>query len=64
MKSVGIRDTAAVFPGFTPQATAPLTLGRASWYNGYYLAADLDEVRLTDYSQCAAEVLADYQAFP
>ncbi len=59
----GARDIDAVFPGFTAQTTLPLTLGRASWYDGYYLGADLDEVRLLDYRQGAAEVLADAMSF-
>ena len=60
----GARDIDAVFPGFSPQSSLPLTLGRASWYDGYYLAADLDEVRLLDYRQSPAEVLADAGSFP
>jgi hypothetical protein len=58
----GARDIDAVFPGLTAQSSLPLTLGRASWYDGYYLAVDLDEVRLLDYRQTGAEVLADASA--
>ncbi len=60
----GARDGDAVFPGFTAQSAVPLYLGRASWYDGYYLNAVLDEVRLLGARQAAAEVLAEYQSFP
>ncbi|MBI3694768.1 MAG: LamG domain-containing protein, partial [Acidobacteria bacterium] len=60
----GIQDAQAVFPGFTPQAAIDLFLGRASWYDGYYLNAVLDEVRLLGSAQSPGEVLADYQSFP
>jgi hypothetical protein len=60
----GAQDAQAVFPGFTPQSAADLFLGRASWYDGYYLNAVLDEVRLLGFRQSPAEALADFQSFP
>lgn len=60
----GALDAQAVFPGFTPQSTLPLTIDRASWFNGYYLNAAIDEARLLPLRQAAAQVLADYQSFP
>ncbi|HYM12394.1 MAG TPA: LamG domain-containing protein, partial [Bryobacterales bacterium] len=60
----GGQDAQAVFPGFTPQSAADLFLGRASWYDGYYLNAVIDEVRLLGFAQSPAEALADFQSFP
>ncbi len=60
----GAQDAQAVFPGFTAQSAPDLFLGRASWYDGYYLNALLDEVRLLGFRQAPPEVLADYQSFP
>jgi len=60
----GARDADAVFPGFTPQSTVPVTIGRASWYAGYHLDATIDEVRLLDMTQAPGEVAADYRSFP
>jgi hypothetical protein len=60
----GVLDAQAVFPGFTPQSALDLYFARASWYDGYYLNAVLDEVRLLGVRQAPAEVLADYQSFP
>ncbi len=60
----GARDAAAVFAAFTPPAAMPFTLGRASWFDGYYLSLVMDEARLLAARQSPAEVLADYQSFP
>jgi hypothetical protein len=60
----GSRDVQAVFPGFSPQSVQPLTFGRASWFDGYYLHFVLDEARLDPLSLTPAQVAADYQAFP
>ncbi len=60
----GQQDAQAVFPGFSPQSAADLTLGRASWYDGYYLNMVLDEVRLLGFAQSPAQVQADFQSFP
>ncbi|MBI3664630.1 MAG: LamG domain-containing protein [Acidobacteria bacterium] len=60
----GAADAQGVFPGFTAQSVTDLYFARASWYDGYYAHAALDEVRLLDYRQAPAEVLADYQSFP
>ena len=62
--SISARDTDAVFPGFTPQAATDVYFGRASWYDGYYLNASIDEVRLLDVPLSAAEIMADYASFP
>jgi hypothetical protein len=59
----GTLDAQAVFPGFTPQSTLPLTFGRASWCNGYYLNAAIDESRLLPAAQAPPQALADYQSF-
>ncbi len=60
----GALDVAAAFAGFTAQSTLPLTFGRASWFNGYYLNAAMDEARLLPVAQSPADVLADYRSFP
>jgi hypothetical protein len=56
----GALDAQAVLAGFTPGTSANLLLGRASWYDGYYLNAALDEVRIEGAARTASEVLADY----
>ncbi|MBI3664631.1 MAG: M36 family metallopeptidase [Acidobacteria bacterium] len=60
----GALDVAAAFPGFTPQSSLPLTFGRASWYDGYYLNFVIDETRLCPFLEGPAQVLADYRSFP
>ena len=60
----GAAEARAVFPAFTPQSALPLTLARASWYDGYYLNAAIDEVRLIPFRQTLAEVHADFLSFP
>ena len=42
----GIRDVGAQFPGIDTDTTQPLTIGRASWYDGYYLNAEIDETEI------------------
>jgi len=60
----GALDTQATFPSFTPQSALPLTLGRASWFGGYFLHTALDEAVLYPIGLTASQVLADYQSFP
>ena len=60
----GAFDVQAVFPGFTPQSAVPLTFGRASWFDGYYLNAVLDEARLDSSRLTPSQVASDYQSFP
>ena len=59
----GIRDVEAQFPGIDADTTQPLTFGRASWYDGYYLNAQIDEATIDPRLQSAAEIAADYQSF-
>jgi hypothetical protein len=60
----GAQDAQAVFPGFTPQWSVGLSIGRASWYGGYYINAVMDEIRLLGTSQSPAEIRADYLRSP
>ena len=58
-----MQDAQAVFAGFSAQSATDLFLGRASWFDAYYLNAAIDEARLLDTRQAPPEVLADYQSF-
>ena len=49
--------------GLTPHVSGQAAMGRASWYNGYYLAGDLDEVKITPRALSPAEVASDFAAF-
>jgi len=60
----GSLDIRAGFPGYTPLSESPLTLARASWFDGYYLNVALDEVELLPIALTTGQVLADYQGFP
>ena len=59
----GVRDVGARFPGIDADTTQPLTFGRASWYDGYYLNAQIDETTIYPWLRSAAEITADYQSF-
>lgn len=59
----GLLDRRAVMPGMEDDPSAPLSMGRASWYNGAYLDYAIDETALFPSVYSAAQVVADYQSF-
>ena len=59
----GQPDSAARFPAIEADPAAPLTVGRASWYDGYYLNFAVDETQIYPAPRTAAEINADYQFF-
>jgi hypothetical protein len=59
----GELDTAARFTGRELGAGKPLTMGRASWWDGYYLAFAIDEALLDSGVWTATEVRADVASF-
>lgn len=59
----GELDTSARFTADELETTQPLTIGRASWWNGYYLAFAIDETRLDSGVRTAAEIRADVASF-
>jgi hypothetical protein len=50
--------------GLTPQAGGVFAVGKSSWHNGYYLACDVDELRLTPRVLSAGEIQDDFLSFP
>jgi hypothetical protein len=58
----GQLEATASFSGYTPQA-APLTFGRASWWDGYHLRFAIDETSLVGDVWTAAQVQADLAPF-
>jgi hypothetical protein len=59
----GAWDAFATFVAYEDEAARPFTIGRASWWDGYYLAFTIDETRLDSRAWSAAEVRADAAAF-
>ena len=59
----GVRDRTARFPAIADDTTVPLTIGRASWYNGYYLNAAIDEVEIFPALRTAADIASRYALF-
>jgi hypothetical protein len=59
----GELDAAAHFSGHELGAAQALTIGRASWWDGYYLAFAIDEALLDSGVWTAAEVRADVASF-
>ena len=59
----GARDRTARFPAIADDTTAPLTIGRASWYDGYYLNAAIDEVEISPALRAASEIASRYALF-
>ena len=47
----------------TADTSQAFTIGRASWYDGYYLNAEIDETEIYTWLQSAAEIAADFQSF-
>jgi hypothetical protein len=60
----GALDRLDVFLGITPQAGGTFAAGKSSWHNGYYLARDIDELRLTPRVLSVAQVQSDFLSFP
>ena len=59
----GQPDAAARFPAIEADPAAPLTIGRASWYDGYYLNFAVDEIEIYPALRTAAKINADFQFF-
>ena len=59
----GIRDVGAQFPGIDADTTPAFTIGRASWYDGYYLNAEIDETEIYPWLQSTTEIAAHFQSF-
>ena len=59
----GVQDVGAQFPGIAADTSQPFTIGRASWYDGYYLNAEIDETEIYPWLQSAAEIATDFQSF-
>jgi len=59
----GARDRTARFPAITDDTTVPVTIGRASWYDGYYLNAAIDEVEISPALRTASEIASRYALF-
>ena len=59
----GVQDVGAQFPGIAADTSQPFTVGRASWYDGYYLHAEIDETEIYPWLQSAAAIAADFQSF-
>ena len=54
----GAQEASAVFPGLTPDTTAPVTLGAASWASTWRLPGALDQAEIIPRVMSAAEVLS------
>ena len=59
----GVLQSQAIVPGLTPETALPVTVGRASWYNGYYLNFAIDETQVDSRAWSGAEVAADFASF-
>ncbi len=59
----GALDRTGTFPGVTADPDAPLTFGKASWTDNYYLDAVLDEARIDPVLWSDAGVAADFSSF-
>ena len=59
----GARDRTARFPAIVDDATVPVTIGRASWYDGYYLNAAIDEIEIFPALRTAADIASRYALF-
>ena len=59
----GQPDAAARFPAIEADPAGPLTIGRASWYDGYYLNFAVDEIEIYPALRTASEINADFQFF-
>jgi hypothetical protein len=59
----GQLDRTATFPGVAADPAAPLTFGKASWTNSYYLNAVLDEAMILPVVLPSAALGLDFAAF-
>ena len=59
----GVPDAQQYVGGLTPQVDGSLTMGKASWYNGAYLAFDVDELKMTPTTWTSADVASDLSSF-
>ena len=60
----GVLDGQAYVGGITPQDSGIVSVGIASWYNGYHLAFSIDETQLVQQVWTPDEVEEDFVAFP
>jgi len=58
----GAQAASAIFPGLTPDDSAPITLGVASWAATWHLPGALDETEITPRVMSAAEIAGAYGA--
>ena len=59
----GALDRTARFPAIVGDTGLPVTIGRASWYEGYYLNAAIDEVEIFPALRTAADIASRYALF-
>jgi hypothetical protein len=59
----GKPDRSFEVAGFTPQTTVPLTLARASWFDGYYLRCTLDETKVYTVALPERDVQGEFARF-
>ncbi len=60
----GLLQNQSVVAGLTPQDSGTVSVGKASWYNGYHLAFSIDETELLPDVWAPAQVQGDYTSFP
>jgi hypothetical protein len=60
----GVLDRQDILLGLTPHVGGVFTAGKSSWHNGYYLACDIDELRLTPRVLQLSQVQDDFLSFP
>jgi hypothetical protein len=53
----GSAEASGVFPAHTPSVDVTPTIARASWTDSYYLAVDLDRIRLEPVALSVQQVL-------
>ena len=59
----GLRDNSGRFPGLELVQAGPLTIGKASWFDTYFLNAAVDEMLILHEIQSTNEIAADFAAF-
>jgi hypothetical protein len=59
----GVARAQFFLPGMEIESNRPLTFGRSSWHNGYYLNFAIDETRIDPVARSATGVAADFATF-
>lgn len=59
----GVQTAAATFPGLAADTTRPLTFGKASWADTWFLHAAVDEATIVRQAMSPADVAADFASF-